>query len=181
MRKDFNLINLGTAFSHPRPTGHCCDVFTVCFKKVSAYPRHFFDKLARTQNARWATLFSFLQSDFQLPRPLKLEGLKTAMKIQRRGRSARTVVRSPSHCKRSLVVRFSIVSKDVADKESLSELSFLQAQSFRSFFCPVAVTTKFSSAGALVFCSCAPVVAKRKTRHLLRKFLFGLVTATLKC
>jgi hypothetical protein len=66
------------------------------------------------------------------------------------------------------------VSKVVADIEGLSDLIVLQAQFFRSFFLTVAVTTKFSSAGALVFCSCAPVVAKRKTRHLLRKFLFGM-------
>jgi hypothetical protein len=38
------------------------------------------------------------------------------------------------------------------------------------FSIPVAVTTKFFSAGALVFCSRAPVVAERKTRHLLKKF-----------
>ena len=163
----------GRCFS-PSDNVTFCDIGTSCIKNFLLRSLGvIFDSLECRKNAALSDTLFFSRSNFQHPNPSILRGLKL-QRLQKKWSLCRDGLSLSLSLQSKLVVRSSIVSKEVADIESLSDLSVLQAQSFRSFFLTVAVTTKFSSAGALVFCSCAPVVAKRKTRHLLRKFLFGM-------
>ncbi|KKP95922.1 MAG: hypothetical protein US25_C0017G0011 [Candidatus Moranbacteria bacterium GW2011_GWE1_36_7] len=134
-----------------------------------------FENLECRKNAALPDTLFFSHFDFQLTPTLSiLRGRETSTKIQRRCRSGWTVVRSPSHCNQNWWFAPQSVSKVVADSESLSDSFVLQAQFFRSFFYAVAVTTKFSCAGAFAAAPTASVGARRHQRHLLGKFLFGM-------